>query len=63
MVNFKEIGTGNTELNNRINSVQGKFEEYSRILTNYNLKLETRMACYTCFIRSRMLYTPPKRGI
>ena len=55
MVNFKEIGTGNTELNNGINSVQGKFKEYRRILTNYNLKLEwpvtLALSGQGCFIR------------
>ena len=55
-IHFKEIGTENVELNIRIQNAKSKFVEYKRLLTNQHIKLETRMAYFNIFIRSRLTY-------
>lgn len=56
MINYKEIGTGNVELNSRIQNAKAKFAEYKRLLTNYHIKLDVRIGYYNVFIRSRLTY-------
>ena len=56
MINYKEIGTGNVELNSRIQNAKAKFAEYKRLLTNYHIKLDVRIRYFNVFIRPRLTY-------
>ena len=56
MINYKEIGTGNVELNSRIQNANAKFAEYKRLLTNYHIKLDVRIRYFNVFIRPRLTY-------
>ena len=56
MINRKEIGTGNVELNNRISSAKGKFYEYKKVLQNPRVNILTKMVYFNALIRSRLTY-------
>ena len=57
LVNYMEVGTGDVELNNRIEGANKKFGEYLKVLKNYKLNISTRMKYFNCFVRSRMVYS------
>ena len=55
-INRKEIGTGNVELNFRIQSANGKFQEFKKVFLNPRLHINTKMMYFNSLIRSRLCY-------
>ena len=65
MQNFKYLGVwlnndslhiGKKELDHRLCSAHNAFAEHKKLLTNFNIKLETRIMFLNAFVRSRMTY-------
>ena len=56
LVNKDEIGVGEVELNSRIQSANGKFHEYKKVLQNPKIKIRTKMIYFNSLIRSRLTY-------
>ena len=55
-INFKEIGTGDVELDYRIQSANGKFHEFKNVFQNPRLHITTKMMYFNSLIRSRLCY-------
>lgn len=55
-IQYDQPGTGDTEIDSRINLAKGKFETLKYILCNHKIHKWIRMKFYNAFIRSRLTY-------
>ena len=53
---YDDLKIGNEELDNRINSAHNAFAPSRKMLTNKNIKLETRIMFLNSLVRSRLTY-------
>ena len=53
---YDDLKIGNKELDNRINSAHNAFAPSRKMLTNKNIKLETRIMFLNSLVRSRLTY-------
>ena len=55
-IDYKNHFTGDTEINTRIDSAEGKFYQHGRKFTNENISLKTRVTLLNSLVRSRLTY-------
>ncbi|KAK2557205.1 Protein CLEC16A [Acropora cervicornis] len=55
-IKFNEVSTGEHEINIRLEAAKCKFAELENLLTNFKIKLKTRMVFYNAYVKSRMTY-------
>ena len=55
-IDYKNHFTGDTEINTRIDSAEGKFYQHGRKFMNKNISLKTRVALLNSLVRSRLTY-------
>ena len=53
---YNKATTGETEINQRIDSAEAKFYEHSKKLTNFKISLRTRVSVLNAIVRSRLSY-------
>ena len=56
LIKFNEVSTGEHEINIRLEAAKCKFAELENLLTNFKIKLKTRMVFYNAYVKSRMTY-------
>ena len=62
-IKLNEVSTGEHEINIRLEAAKCKFAELENLLTNFKIKLETRMVFYNAYVRSRMTYACQTRNL
>ena len=55
-IRYNNATTGDTEINQRIDSAEAKFYEHSKKLTNFKISLRTRVLILNATVRSRLSY-------
>ena len=55
-IHFREFATGDTEINQRIESAECKFYEHAKKLMNFKIALTTRVSILNALIRSRLTF-------
>ena len=55
-IKFNEVSTGEHEINIRLEAAKCKFAELENLLTNFKIKLKTRMVFYNAYVKSYMTY-------
>ena len=55
-INHNDLHIGDEEVEYRINSAHNAFAENRKLLTNFNIKLDTRIMFFNAFVRTRLTY-------
>ena len=55
-IHFRESATGDTEINQRIESAECKFYEHAKKFMNFKINLTTRVRILNSLVRSRLTY-------
>ena len=55
-IHYKEATTGDSEINQRLDSAEAKFYEHGKKLMNFHISLRTRVLILNALVRSRQTY-------
>jgi hypothetical protein len=56
LIDYRTPGVPDNEIKRRIDMANAKFAELKTLLTNFKIKLSTRMNFFCCYVRTRLTY-------
>ena len=55
-IQYRETSTGDTEINQRIDSAEARYYEHAKKLMNFRISIKTRVLILNALVRSRLAY-------